>query len=59
MDTYAAAAIYTKIPNPPTSAELKPAFKKAYKKHLIEAPCFGAKNGLSSRAWYACECICM
>ena len=52
MDTYAASAIWAKLPNPPTSAELKPAFKKAYYKHLTESPCFGGKEGLSSRQWY-------
>ena len=52
MDTYAASAIWARLPNPPTSAELKPAFKKAYFKHLTESPCFGAKEGLSSRQWY-------
>ena len=52
MDTYAASAIWARLPNPPTSAELKPAFKKAYYKHLTESPCFGSKEGLSSRQWY-------
>jgi hypothetical protein len=52
MDTYAASAVWARLPNPPTSAELKPAFKKAYFKHLTESPCFGAKEGLSSRQWY-------
>ena len=51
MDTYAASAVWAQLPNPPTSAELKPAFKKAYFKHLTESPCFGAKDGLSSRQW--------
>lgn len=52
MDTYAASAIWAKLPNPPTSAELKPAFKRAYYMHLTQSPCFGAKTGLSSRQWY-------
>jgi hypothetical protein len=51
MDTYAASAVWAKLPNPPTAAELKPAFKKAYFKHLTESPCFGGKEGLSSRQW--------
>ena len=29
METYAAAAVWAKLPNPPTAEELKPAFKKA------------------------------
>ena len=53
MDTYAASAIWAQLPNPPTAAELKPAFKKAYFKHLTESPCFGGREGLSSRQWYA------
>lgn len=51
MDTYAASAVWARLPNPPTAAELKPAFKKAYFKHLTESPCFGGKEGLSSRQW--------
>jgi hypothetical protein len=51
MDTYAASAVWAQLPNPPTSAELKPAFKKAYFKHLTESPCFGGRDGLSSRQW--------
>ena len=53
MDTYAASAIWAQLPNPPTAAELKPAFKKAYFKHLTESPCFGGREGLSSRQWLA------
>jgi hypothetical protein len=52
MDTYAAAAVWAKLPNPPSVSELKPAFKMAYKHHLTASPCFGAEEGLSSRQWY-------
>ena len=51
MDTYAASAVWAQLPNPPTSAELKPAFKKAYFQQLTKSPCFGARDGLSSRQW--------
>jgi hypothetical protein len=36
METYAAAAVWAQLPDPPTAEELKPAFKKAYFKHLTE-----------------------
>jgi REG-2-like HAD superfamily hydrolase len=52
METYAAAAKWAKLPNPPSVEELKPAFKKAYYKHLTESPCFGHAEGLSSRQWW-------
>eukprot|EP00961_Rhodomonas_salina_P187951 2536684-Rhodomonas_salina.3 len=41
MQTYAEAAVWAKLPNPPTEAELKPAFKAAYFEHLTKSPCFG------------------
>jgi len=52
MKTYADAAIWARLPNPPSEAELKPAFKKAYYKHLTEYPCFGSAAYLSSRQWW-------
>jgi len=52
METYAAAAVWARLPNPPTVEDLKPAFKKAYKKHCTESPCFGHAEGLSSRQWW-------
>ena len=52
METYAAAARWARLPDPPSAAELKPAFKKAYFKHLTESPCFGHAEGLSSRQWW-------
>lgn len=53
FDTYADAAVWARLDNPPTAAELKPAFKKAYKESLLARPCFGHAEGLSSRAWWA------
>ena len=50
MDTYAAAAVWARLPNPPTAEELKPAFKKAYYKHLTESPSFGHSKGMSGRS---------
>eukprot|EP01041_Mallomonas_annulata_P006373 gene6373-12886_t len=52
METYADAAVWARLPNPPTVNELKPAFKAAYYKHLTESPCFGHEEGLSSRQWW-------
>ena len=52
FDTYAAALRWAQFPNPPTAAELKPAFKSAYKATLLEHPCFGAAAGLSSKRWW-------
>ena len=52
METYAAAAVWAQLPNPPTVEELKPAFKKAYYKHNTDSPCFGHAEGLSSRQWW-------
>lgn len=52
METYADAAVWARLPNPPTAAELKPAFKKAYFDSLTAMPCFGHDQGLSSRQWW-------
>jgi len=52
MKTYADAAVWAKLPNPPTELELKPAFKQAYKESLLERPCFGGTMGQSSRQWW-------
>lgn len=53
MDTYAAAAVHTRLPNPPSADELKPAFKQAYKETLLKSPCFrNDEENFSSRAWW-------
>jgi putative hydrolase of the HAD superfamily len=53
MDTYANAAAWARLPNPPTASELKPAFKQAYKETLMEHPCFRNHPELySSRNWW-------
>ena len=52
MDTYANAAVWARLANPPSSLELKPAFKDAYKQRLLESPYFGAKEGISNREWW-------
>jgi hypothetical protein len=50
-NTDVACAKWARLANPPTTAEMKPAFKKAYYQQLTVFPCFGAKEGLSDREW--------
>lgn len=50
--TYADAAKWARLKNPPSADELKPAFKKAYFESLTKSPCFGHAEGLSSRQWW-------
>ena len=53
MDSYADAALWARLPNPPTAQELKPAFKQAYRESLTSSPCFGGHgNSLSGREWW-------
>lgn len=52
FDTYATAAVWARLPNPPSAEELKPAFKKAYFEALTSRPCFGHAQGQSPRAWW-------
>ena len=44
LETYYEAALWAKLPDPPSSVELKPAFKSAYYQMLLEYPCFGYNN---------------
>ena len=39
--TYSEAAIWARVPDPPTEAQLKPAYKAASEKMRSEFPCFG------------------
>ncbi|KAH8043868.1 N-acylneuraminate-9-phosphatase [Aureococcus anophagefferens] len=43
--TYADAAVWARLDDPPTAEELKPAFKRAYKSACLERPCFGYDAG--------------
>jgi len=53
METYADAATWARLPNPPSASELKPAFKKAYYENLISKPCFrNDPNLYSARTWW-------
>lgn len=50
--TYADAAAWAQLEDPPSAAELKPAFKAAYKAACLDMPCFGFA-GASEKAWWA------
>jgi len=52
MKSYADAAVWARLPDPPSESELKPAFKAAYKEALLEYPCFGGRDGLNGREWW-------
>ena len=52
VKSYHDAAIWAKLPNPPTQDELKKAFKIAFKERSIESPCFGGVEGISGREWW-------
>ena len=52
MDTYAACALEARLcPDPPTAAQLKPAFKQAYKESCMASPCFGSAS-TGDRDWW-------
>merc|ERR1711959_160567 len=50
--TYASAASWARLENPPTAEELKVAFQMAYDEARAERPCFGHLLGQSSRQWW-------
>lgn len=52
MKTYADAAVWARLPNAPSEAELKVAFKAAYKEACLSSPCFGGQEGISGREWW-------
>lgn len=51
FETYATAAVWARLPNPPTAEELKPAFKQAYFDALTSRPNFGGTSQ-SPRNWW-------
>ena len=51
MKSYADAAVWARLPDPPSETELKAAFKVAYKAGLLGSPCFGGRD-MSGRAWW-------
>ena len=52
IQSYHDAALWAKLPNPPSQADLKRGFKIAYKERCIESPCFGGVEGISGRDWW-------
>ena len=54
METYAAAAKWARLPNPPSAMELKGPFKQAYKESLLKSPCFRNQPKLfNERDWWS------
>lgn len=49
METYAEAAKYVNLVDPPSAVDLKPAFKQSYKENLLAIPCFSRDN---EREWW-------
>ena len=52
IKSYHDAAIWARLPNPPTQTELKQGFKVAFRERCIESPCFGGVEGISGREWW-------
>ena len=44
MKSYADAAVWARLPDPPSISELKPAFKQAYKEALVRRAQIGANS---------------
>ena len=55
FETYADAAVWARLKDPPTAIELKTGFKAAYKSTLLSNPNFGLKSG-SEREWWT-KCV--
>jgi HAD superfamily hydrolase (TIGR01549 family) len=56
-DIYAKLAVSTKLENPPTAEELRPAFALSYSQTLIEYPCYRTDpTKWSSRRWWRQLC---
>ena len=49
---YVDAAVWAQLENPPSTNEMKPAFKQAYKERCLSSPCFGGAEGISGRDWW-------
>ena len=54
FETYAAAAVWARLNDPPTAIELKTGFKQAYKSTLLSDPNFGLKSGSEREWWIKC-----
>jgi len=52
VKSYHDAALWARLPDPPSQAEMKAAFKTAYYERNLESPCFGGVEGISGREWW-------
>ena len=52
IQSYHDAAIWARLPNPPSQSELKQGFKLAFKERSLESPCYGGVEKISGREWW-------
>jgi REG-2-like HAD superfamily hydrolase len=52
IKSYHDAALWSKLPEPPSQEELKRGFKVAFRERCMESPCFGGVEGISGRDWW-------
>ncbi|KAL9189849.1 hypothetical protein ACHAXT_009524 [Thalassiosira profunda] len=52
IKSYHDAALWARLPDPPTQTQLKDGFKIAFRERCIESPCFGGVEGISGREWW-------
>ena len=52
VKSYYDAAIWSRLPNPPSQDDLKAGFKVAFKERCIDSPCYGGVEGISGRDWW-------
>lgn len=52
IKSYHDAAIWARLPNPPTQDEMKKGFKVAFRERCIESPCYGGVEDISGREWW-------
>jgi len=52
IKSYHDAAVWARLPNPPSQDEMKRGFKVAFQERCIESPCFGGVEGISGRNWW-------
>lgn len=52
IQSYHEAAVWAKLPDPPSQDELKKGFKIAFQERCLESPCFGGADKISGRDWW-------
>ncbi|KAL7534222.1 hypothetical protein ACHAWF_007168 [Thalassiosira exigua] len=50
--SYRDAALWARLPDPPTREELEEGFKVAFRERCVESPCFGGVEGVAGREWW-------